>query len=222
ELVVEERRRPAAEYRFRHGLVQEVAYGQLVEAQRRALHLAVGEALEEIHRDSPGEVYGVLARHFGEAGEAARATEYALKAGDAARGVYADEEALDLYDRALAFMDQTGEETRARETLLKKGLIHYLAFDFERASEAYTAAFALPPEMRRLDPREDVSSPVLIGDPEAIVPGHAYDVVSWELCRNLYRGLLSIGPEFELLPDLAETFEVDGAGLEHRFRLRPD
>ena len=85
ELVVEERRRPAPEYRFRHGLVQEVAYATLVEQRRRELHNSVGRALEELHRDSPSEVYGLLARHFSEADEAEPAVEYLLKAGDAAR-----------------------------------------------------------------------------------------------------------------------------------------
>ena len=53
DLVVEERRRPTPEYRFRHGLVQEVAYGGLVETRRRELHREVGKALEQLHRDAP-------------------------------------------------------------------------------------------------------------------------------------------------------------------------
>ena len=68
--------RAAPEYRFRHGLVQEVAYGTLVEARRRQLHRQVGEALLELHRDSPAEVYGLLARHFADADEPERAVEY--------------------------------------------------------------------------------------------------------------------------------------------------
>src|SRR5207247_1009867 len=116
ELVVEERRRPAPQYRFRHGLVQEVAYRRLVEAQRREIHRAVGEALEELYRDSPEEVFGLLARHYSEADEPERAVEYLLKAGDAARALYAENEALELYGQALAFMEGTGDEARARET----------------------------------------------------------------------------------------------------------
>ena len=38
-LVVEERSGAAPEYRFRHGLVQEAAYGTLLDARRRELHL---------------------------------------------------------------------------------------------------------------------------------------------------------------------------------------
>ena len=53
QLVVEERSGTSPEYRFRHGLVQEAAYGSLVEARRRELHLLVGEALVELNRESP-------------------------------------------------------------------------------------------------------------------------------------------------------------------------
>jgi predicted ATPase len=75
ELVVEERGGAAPEYRFRHGLVQEVAYGTLVEARRRELHRAVAEALEAMSRESPEEVWGLLAHHFTEAGDSDRAVE---------------------------------------------------------------------------------------------------------------------------------------------------
>ena len=47
DLIVEVRRRPAPEYRFRHGLVQEVAYNSLLEPARRSLHRRIGEALEQ-------------------------------------------------------------------------------------------------------------------------------------------------------------------------------
>ena len=144
QLLVEERRLPAPEYRFRHGLVQEVAYSRLVEARRRELHLRVGEALLELHPDSPAEVYGSLAHHFAEAGEPERAIEHLLRAGDAARAVYADAEAIELYRRALAFMEHTGDDPRARATLFRIALTHHLAFDFRAANDALAEAFALP------------------------------------------------------------------------------
>ena len=221
DLVVEERQRPSPEYRFRHGLVQEVAYGRLVEERRRELHRVVGDALENLHRESPEEVYGLLARHYSEAEDPERAVEYLLKAGDAARAVYAEDEAVGLYRRALAFMEPAGDAARARETLLKVALTHHLAFDFERAGAAYSEAFALPaPEVSRLEPTERMS--VAEPPPEAVVPGHCYFDHSWEFCRHLYRGLLAIGPDYEVRPDLAESFSISGDGTTYRFRIRPD
>ena len=221
ELVVEERRRPAPEYRFRHGLVQEVAYGGLVEARRRELHRVVGDALERLHRDSLEEAYGLLARHFSEADEPGRAVEYLLKAGDAARAVYADEEAVELYRRALNFMERGDDTERARDTLFKIALTHHLAFDFERAGAAFEEAFALTaPPPSRLEPSEVVAAAE--PPPDAVAPGHAYNEHSWELMRNLYRGLVRIGRNFEIVPDLAESFTVSSDGTAYRFRLHPD
>ena len=175
QLVVEERSGAAPEYRFRHGLVQEVAYGTLVEARRRELHLRVGEALVELHRDSPAEVYGLLAHHFAEADEPERAVEYLLKAGDAARAVYAEDEAIELYRRALGFMERTGDEARARQTLLKIALTHHLAFDYRAANEAFSEAFARPaPAPARLEPSERITWAMRGGlGSRAVAPGHS-------------------------------------------------
>jgi ABC-type transport system substrate-binding protein len=223
ELLVEERRRPAPQYRFRHGLVQEVAYRRLVGAQRRALHRAVGEALEELYRDSPEEVYGLLARHYSEADEPERAVEYLLKAGDAARALYADEEALELYRQALAFMERTGDKGRARETLLKIGLTHHLAFDFPAARGAYDGAFShRAPRLRRLQPHEHVRAAFPAPPGFGFVPGIAYDHVSNYLALHLYRGLVSVGRELELVPDLADRFSVSNDGRTYRFHIRPE
>jgi ABC-type transport system substrate-binding protein/class 3 adenylate cyclase len=224
ELLVEERRRPALQYRFRHGLVQEVAYRRLVEAQRRALHRAVGEALEELYRDSSEEVYGLLARHYSEADEPERAVEYLLKAGDAARELYADEEALELYGQALAFMERTGDEGRARETLLKIALTHHLAFDFRAARQAYDGAFSQSaPRPQRLEPREHLRAGIPASAPGVgFVPGIDFDHVSTYLARHVYRGLVAVGRELELVTDLAERFSVSDDGRTYRFRIRPD
>jgi ABC-type transport system substrate-binding protein/class 3 adenylate cyclase len=224
QLVVEERGGAAPEYRFRHGLVQEVAYGSLVEARRRDLHRLVGEALLELHPDSPVETYGLLARHFAEADEPDRAVEYLLKAGDAARAAYAQQEAIELYRRALGFMDRGQEDWRARETLLKLAITHYLAFDFHAANEAFGEAFARPATaLQRLDRTERITWAVTKGWPaEEVAPGLTdSDLANW-VAGNLFRGLVAIGPDLEIRPDLAERFTVSDDGRSHRFTLRSD
>jgi len=203
--------------------VQEVAYGTLVEARRRELHLRVGETLVELHRGSPGEVYGLLARHFAEADEPERAVEYLLKAGDAARAVYAEQEAIELYRRALGFMDRTGDEASGRETLLKIALAHHLAFDYRAANEAFTEVFARPvPAPARLEPSEPIAWALAAAGYRAVAPGHVNSPQGWEVARNLFRGLVALGPDLEIEPDLAERFTVSDNGRSYRFTLRGD
>jgi class 3 adenylate cyclase len=221
ELVVEEETGSASEYRFRHGLVQEVAYGMLLDAHRRALHGTVAEALVELHRESPSEVYGLLGHHFAEAGDAERAIEYLMKAGDAARAVYADSEAIELYRRALSFMAR--DDTRARETLLRIGLTHHLAFDFGAANRAFAEAFSLPPPPAvRVAPSERVVWAVPAAWDRVVVPGLSWTKPAWQVGINLFRGLLSVGREMDIAPDLAERFSVSDDGRLYRFTLRRD
>ncbi len=220
DLVVEERRRPTPEYRFRHGLVQEAAYTSLLEQRRRELHGIVGAALEELHEDELSEAYGLLARHFAEADEPQRAARYLLEAGDAARAVSADEEAIASYRRALPFLDRLGDSGRARAVLFKIAVGHHLAFDFEAANAAWADAFARPePPPHRLEPTERIAT-LLLRTAGDFVPGYTYDLLGWSWAPNLYRGLLRLERGLDVAPDLAEHMTVSADGRAYRFRLR--
>jgi ABC-type transport system substrate-binding protein len=222
ELVIEQRRQPAREYRFRHGVVQEVAYATLVDERRRDLHLKVGEALEAMYRESLEEVYGILADHFSRAEEPERAARYLLGAGDAARMVYADEEALAYYRAALTFLERLGDTERARETLFKVALTHHLAFDFVRANAAYREALHIPAPIAspgRLD--ESVCVPVPGFTAEHLVPGGAYDIDTKWIAESLHRGLVTIDRELNVVPAVAEGVDVSQDGRAYTFALDP-
>jgi ABC-type transport system substrate-binding protein/class 3 adenylate cyclase len=219
DLVVEERRRPTPEYRFRHGLMREAAYTSLLEERRRELHLVVGTTLEELDPNELSEAYGLLAHHFAEADEPERAARYLLDAGNAARAVYADGEAIAHYRRALSFLDRLGDAQRARAVLFKIALAHHLAYDFEAADAAWAEAFARPePPPVRLEPTERLETGFL--RMQSWVPGHGYDTVAWMLGPNLFRGLLRLERGLDVVPDLAEHASVSKDGCAYTFRLR--
>src|SRR5688500_18237766 len=93
---------PELEYLFRHALVQDTAYGSLLKQERRALHLLVGAALEDLYPDRRGDLAAVLAMHFEQAGETDRAIRYLAEAARFAYDRFAIVEAYDLYSRAAA------------------------------------------------------------------------------------------------------------------------
>jgi len=221
DLIVEVRRRPHPEYRFRHGLVQEVAYASLVQSKRRKLAHKVGDALEDIYRESPEEAYGLLARHFTEADVPEKAVDYLLKAGDAARALYADQEALEHYRRAREFLARLGDDTRARDTLFKMALTYHVAFDFERAEDLYDEAFCCRvDETPRLEPTERIeTAEPPFGD---LAPGHVYSIESLYFSEHLFRGLLMVDSELNVVPAMADNMRVSSDGLEYLFRLRED
>lgn len=218
DLVVETRRRPAPEYRFRHGLVQEVAYASLLEARRRKLHRRIGEALEQLVADAPESAYGLLARHFTEADLPEQAVGYLLRAGDAARALGARQEALADYGRARDFLVRLGDERRARETLFKIALAHHLAFDFERAEQYYDEAFCCRvEELVQLAPTRRLE--VGLRRPGDLIPGSVYSIDSLFLTELLFQGLLAVDAELGVVPSLADNFRVSSDGREYLFRL---
>jgi tetratricopeptide (TPR) repeat protein len=92
---------PDLEYLFSHSLVQEAAYQSLLKQNRRALHQAIGEALEQNQTGALNELAPILAHHFFEAEDAPRALKYYVQAGDEAARKFATAESLALYTRAL-------------------------------------------------------------------------------------------------------------------------
>jgi tetratricopeptide (TPR) repeat protein len=91
---------PELEYLFRHWLVQDAAYGSLLRQERRQLHGRVGEALEALYPERREELASVLAMHFEEAGDAAKALEYLVLAGTYALERNALQEGFSAFDRA--------------------------------------------------------------------------------------------------------------------------
>lgn len=92
--------RPELEYLFRHWLVQDAAYGSLLKQERRQLHRLVGEALEGLYPERRNELAGILAMHFEEAGDSAKALDYFIVDGQYALDRAALTEAFDAFDRA--------------------------------------------------------------------------------------------------------------------------
>jgi ABC-type transport system substrate-binding protein len=222
DLIVEVSRRPAPEYRFRHGLVQEVAYNSLLEPARRTLHRRIGEALVALYGESGDAVAGPIARHFAEADEPELAARYLLAAGDAARAVYADHEAIEHYRRARVFLRRLNDPARERETLFKIALVRHLAFDYVRAGQAYDAAFDCSAEERTERAPTPERLVVSLARPHSYAPGDTYSTQSAIVIEQLFRGLLRVDHDLNVVPELAQNMNVSTDGLTYLFMLRED
>jgi predicted ATPase/DNA-binding CsgD family transcriptional regulator len=97
----------AAGYAFRHVLLQEAVYADLLPGRRRALHIKLAEALTaQPGLASPGAAPAEIAHHWYAAREFDEALAAAVRAGLQAESVYALAEALSQYDRALEIWDR--------------------------------------------------------------------------------------------------------------------
>jgi class 3 adenylate cyclase/predicted ATPase len=92
---------PDAYYRFKHALIQDAAYENLLKTRRQALHRRVGELLRDQFADSSKAEPELLAHHFTRAGLAEAACEWWGKAGQRSLERSALAEAAEQFTRAL-------------------------------------------------------------------------------------------------------------------------
>ena len=94
---------PGPDHRFRHGLLQEIVYQNILVARRTELHTRVATALEAEGAAGPEslERLETLGRHWALGADKARGARYLMAAGDWARGMYANADAIQHYQRAL-------------------------------------------------------------------------------------------------------------------------
>lgn len=133
-------------YLFRHAMTHEVAYESLPYARRQALHAAVADWLMDRYSDDLKPLYPLLAYHYSQANIHEEGLRYALEAAREAGELFANEEAVELYDLAEKHLNVLGV-ARNWETALEISLARVEVLrrvgDFERALEDVRYAIAL-------------------------------------------------------------------------------
>jgi adenylate cyclase len=115
--------REATRYRFTHALVHETVYQNLLISRRSELHERAGRALEAIAGPHPERLSDLeaLGHHWSHSSNKAKGARYLAAAGDWARSVYANADAIRHYERALAALkdckDESAQMAPVREKL---------------------------------------------------------------------------------------------------------
>ncbi|GMQ28369.1 adenylate/guanylate cyclase domain-containing protein [Algoriphagus confluentis] len=123
------RNRDSAEYIFKHAITHDVTYQSLLISKRKALHLLTARSLEEIFPKRLDELSPELAFHYSLAGEPSKSTNYFKKAAERAEQNFANQEALNLYLKAVEEIEKTANGTYSKEWcgfLQKAGSIYSL------------------------------------------------------------------------------------------------
>jgi class 3 adenylate cyclase/predicted ATPase len=107
---------PDSDYRFKHALIQDAAYENLLKSRRQVLHRRVAEILRERFPETAAAEPEVLAHHFTQAALTDAAIEWWGKAGEQALRRSAFQEAISHLGNAIEMADKTGEGRSAAAT----------------------------------------------------------------------------------------------------------
>ena len=130
---------PELTYLFRHIITQEVAYESLLYATRAMLHEQIGHYIERIYSDTLDRYLNLLAFHYAHSEDEAKKREYLLKAGEAAQATYANEAAIDYFEKVLPLLP----DEEHVQVLLGLGNVLELIAEWQTAGERYEQARAL-------------------------------------------------------------------------------
>jgi oligopeptide transport system substrate-binding protein len=227
ELLYERGIYPQSTYVFRHALTQEVACNSLLFKRKKEIHEKIGKAIEALYPDRLEEQCELLAYHYSHSGNTDKAVDYLSQAGDRARGLYAHEEAIDCYKRALAFLKEQGKHEQAARALMKLGLTYHSAFDFGRAHQAYEEGLILWQRAGEQQSAVSLASAphalrVFSDEPWSLDPTTGQEMYAVAVRNQLFSRLVELSPEMDVVPDVAQTWEVSEGGRKYVFHLRDD
>jgi ABC-type oligopeptide transport system substrate-binding subunit/class 3 adenylate cyclase len=215
------------EYVFKHALLRDVTYETVLLKLRKIYHRQVAAWLEDAAGERLGEYLGLIAGHYELAGDLIKASGYLLQAGDRARLAYAHQEAIEYYQRALAFLKEQGAHAQAARTLMKIGLTYHTAFDYQRSRQAYEEGFALWQQAERTLPDflpQSISNSLRTfrGDPLTLDLTMTDHTDSSALIIQLFSGLVEGSVATDVMPDVAQSWEISEGGRRYVFHLRDD
>jgi serine/threonine protein kinase/predicted ATPase len=138
------------EYVFSQNMLREVVYDNMVKRQQQAYHVAVAEWLLQVSQERSQEHTALIAEHYEQAGEEAKAIQFLTQAGEQALKVGALKEAGAFYQRALVLLNfpfaeapLTDLEKKQISLLLQLGEVYWLLAAYGVAQRHLNEALAL-------------------------------------------------------------------------------
>jgi tetratricopeptide (TPR) repeat protein len=130
---------PELTYLFKNVVTQEVAYESLPFATRAMLHDLIGQYIEKHYAQVLSQYVGLLAYHYGRSDNETKKREYLLKAGEAAQAEYANEAAIEYFQRVLPLLP----EPERAAVMRKLGSVLELVGQWNEASDLYVQGLQL-------------------------------------------------------------------------------
>ena len=118
ELLYERGIYPQSTYIFKHALTQEVVHDSILTQRKKKLHKAIGDAIEELHKDNIGEYYEVLAEHFIESENFEKAAEHSKLAGKKAQKAASFKDAIEYARKAIYCLERLPQSGATQKKII--------------------------------------------------------------------------------------------------------
>ncbi len=120
ELVREKSFFPDIEYIFKNAVTKDVVYNSLLLKKRKELHRRTAEAIERLYWERKDDYLEMLAYHYLHSDAIDKAISYLVEAGEKAKLMYANNEAIEYFQEALEIARRSRGTPRIANRLLRR------------------------------------------------------------------------------------------------------
>jgi predicted ATPase/class 3 adenylate cyclase len=135
---------PVLAYVFQHMIVSDAIYGTLLKRDRSELHGQIGAAIEAVYADQLEGQIEILARHYAWSPRLDRALHYLILAGQKAARSYANQQAQQHFEQALALLSHVAHRPeQALQIYMGLGEVMTLVGAYAEARMHYESALEI-------------------------------------------------------------------------------
>ncbi|MFO7792417.1 MAG: tetratricopeptide repeat protein [Candidatus Saliniplasma sp.] len=128
-------------FSFSHKVVHDVVYENINKSKRIRVHKKTAESLKELEEDHLDEYFAALGYHYEKSRRFRSAMKYYQKGAEKAKDIYANEDALKMYEKALDLEEKVSTEDSTKISLLENiGDVHKMLGRYEAARNYYNKA----------------------------------------------------------------------------------
>ncbi len=123
ELLYERGIYPQSNYIFKHALTREVVYDSILAKRKKKLHEEIGNAIEELYKDSLSEHYEVLSEHYFLSENYSKCAEYSRLTGRKAEKAASFNDAIALAKKRVASLERLPRTGEVDKQIIDAGTI---------------------------------------------------------------------------------------------------
>lgn len=124
-----------SKFRFKHALVRDAVYHNLLRSDREALHLRLAQSLEAGYADRLEEVVDELADHYEHTDQTEKSIKFLALAGEKSLALYSLDAAQTRFHRVLELMREhqhCSDSALLGRLLLKLARVYYFQYEFKK------------------------------------------------------------------------------------------
>ncbi len=136
---------------FSHDLIKDTVYRDIKGLKKKLLHRKVAKNIEETYKDKIDDWFSILARQYKKAERPSKSLDYYIKAGERAEEIYANEDAVTMYEKAISIYKETDDGVIDLVEILKNlGRGYFLLGRFEKTIENFEKALDIAEDQNEI------------------------------------------------------------------------